>query len=237
MNTLPGPGSNPVLRNFGFFVALTTSILTLITFGIAIMTPPLSGPYCPGDCFEYPYLDIASRWPRDYYWMFPAMALTLFYMLLAACVYEFAPAKKKLFGLIGLAFALLATGTLMIDYFLQVTVIQPSVVRGEGDGISLLTQYNDHGVFIALEEAGYLLMSFSFFSMSAVFSSASHGERFLRWIFSGAFYLVIAVLAIISVIHGTERSYIFEIAVISINWLALAVAGFVLSGIFRKTGT
>lgn len=53
--------------------ALATTVLTIITFGIAIATPPLAGPFCTGECYAYPYLDIASRFPRDYYWMYPAM--------------------------------------------------------------------------------------------------------------------------------------------------------------------
>lgn len=34
-------------------------------------------------------------------------------------------------------------------------------MHGETEGITLLTQYNAHGIFIALEELGYLLMSLS----------------------------------------------------------------------------
>jgi hypothetical protein len=29
-------------------------------------------------------------------------------------------------------------------------------MNGETDGLSILTQYNPHGIFIALEEIGYL---------------------------------------------------------------------------------
>ncbi len=39
-------------------------------------------------------------------------------------------------------------------------------MKGEKEGISLLTQFNPHGIFIALKEVGYLLMSLSFFSLS-----------------------------------------------------------------------
>jgi hypothetical protein len=32
-------------------------------------------------------------------------------------------------------------------------------MKGETDGIALITQYNEHGLFIAMEELGYITMS------------------------------------------------------------------------------
>lgn len=49
---------------FGFWIALATGIATLATFAIAVATPPLSGQLCQQNCFLYPYLDIAERFPR-----------------------------------------------------------------------------------------------------------------------------------------------------------------------------
>lgn len=228
--------ANPFHQRFAVIIALTTSILTIFTFGIAIMTPPLSGPYCVADCFEYPYLDIAERFPRDYLWMFPAIILSLLYLVLSASLYEYAPLTQKIFGRLGLAFAVIATGTLVVNYFVQISVIQPSVIRGETDGISILTQYNDHGLFIALEEIGYILMSLSFLFLAGVFTRGIKGEGFMKWMFIVSFILVILALLIISIIYGTERSYLFEIVVISINWLVLIIGGFVLAGVFRRVG-
>jgi hypothetical protein len=37
------------------------------------------------------------------------------------------------------------------DYFIQLTVVQPSVLQGKVDGLLLWSQYNPHGIFIALE--------------------------------------------------------------------------------------
>jgi hypothetical protein len=60
-------------------ISCLPAVLTIGTFAIAIATPPLAGPLCAGGCFTYPYSDIASRFPRDYYWMYPAMLLNLVY--------------------------------------------------------------------------------------------------------------------------------------------------------------
>src|SRR5688572_12928558 len=74
---LRSPGAD---STFGFWAALGTGVTTLVTFAIAISMPPLSGPLCKEGCFSYPYLDIAARFPRDYFWMFPALLATLLYV-------------------------------------------------------------------------------------------------------------------------------------------------------------
>jgi hypothetical protein len=122
---------------------------------------------------------------------------------------------------------------LVTNYFLQVTVIQPSLLNGESDGILLLTQYNPHGLFIALEEIGLLMMSMSLLFIAFVFSG-SRLESSIRWIMIISFILSIISLIVLSLIHGIHREYHFEVYVISINWLVLIVAGILLSLLFRR---
>ncbi|MCI0714215.1 MAG: hypothetical protein L0154_28930, partial [Chloroflexi bacterium] len=158
-NPVTSTGSPQVVYNLGFYTAIAITILTIITFGIAFLTPPLSGPSCTDSCYEYPYHDIASRFPRDYYWMYPAMVLTLLFVVLLVIIHHYAADNRKVFSQIGLSFGLIAAAALLVDYFVQVSVIPPSLENGETDGIALLTQFNSHGAFIALEEVGYLMMS------------------------------------------------------------------------------
>ena len=75
------------LAQFGYYISLFTAVITIITFGIAICTPPLSGPFCKSGCFEYPYHEIISRFPRDYFWMFPAIILYFSYMVMMISVH------------------------------------------------------------------------------------------------------------------------------------------------------
>lgn len=218
----------------GFYAAILSAILTLVTFGIAFFTPPLSGPYCTGPCFEYPYSDIASRFPRDYFWMYPAILLFLVYFALMVCIHYYAPVEKKVFSHIGLSLALISAAVLIIDYFVQVSVIQPSLVNGETEGIALLTQFNSHGIFIALEDLGYLTMAAAFLFMAPVFSGTNRLEGAIRWIFILSFVLTIIALVIISMQFGIFREYRFEIIAISINWLALVSSAILLSILFRR---
>jgi len=222
------------LTRFSLFTAVTTAAVTLGTFIIAFLTPPLSGPFCQGPCFEYPYTDIASRFPRDYFWMYPAMLISLLFVALMACVYEYADAGKKLFARIGMAFATISAAVLITDYFMQVTMIQPSLLSGEREGIALFTQFNPHGVFIAMEEAGYLLMTIAFLSIAPVFFHKSNLEKALGITFIAGFLLAVLSLVFVTVKHGIMREYVFEVMIISIVWFELIISSVLLSLVFRK---
>ena len=97
----------------------------------------------------------------------------------------------------------------------------------------MLIQYNPHGVFLALEELGYLVMSLSFLFMAPVFANRNRLESAVRWIFVIAFILAIVSLAVISINYGLERQDRFEVAVLSIDWLVLIINGGLLSIVFR----
>lgn len=222
------------IARVGFYAALMTVLLTLVTFTIAFLTPPLGGPYCTSGCFSYPYSDISSRFPRDYYWMYPAILLVLVFYVLMVAIHYFAPTEKKVFSHIGLSFALISTATFVIDYFLQVSIIQPSLLLGETDGIALLSQFNPHGVFIVLEEIGFFMMSLSMLFMAPAFVGSTKTEKAIRWLFVGCFALTAISFTLYSIFYGIYREYRFEVATISINWLTLMVSGILLSIVFRR---
>lgn len=221
-------------NRFGFYSALCTALLTTVTFGFALYAIPISGANCLENCVEYPYLDTAARFPRDFMWMPLAILLVLAYVTLMVSIHAYAPDSKKTFSQAGLSFALMAATMLASVYFIQFSVIPISLMKGETDGLAALIQYNPHGVFIAMEELGYLLMSLSFLFMAPVFAGRGRLERAVRWIFAGAFFLAIAALIAISLIYGLERLDRFEVAVISIDWLVLIVNGILLSILFKR---
>ena len=230
----PSAGMSPAIINrFGYYTSILMTVITLITLVIAFLTPPVSGPYCPGDCIEYPFPGIESRFPRDYFWMYGAIFLNIIFVILVVCIHYFASLEKKIFSQVGLAFAVISASILVTNYFLQVSVIQPSLLKGETDGILLLTQFNSHGVFIALEEIGLLMMSLTFLFIAFVFKG-NRLEKSIRWIFISGFLLAIFSLIVMSVIHGIHREYHFEVWVITINWLVLIVSGILLARLFRR---
>jgi len=218
----------------GFYTAIFITVATVVAFGIAIATPPLSGPFCVGPGFQYPYTDIISRFPRDYLWMYPAILSIMLFVVLMVSIHHYAPQEKRIFTQIGLSFALISATVLIAGYIIQLSVIQPSLLNGETDGIAILTQYNPHGIFIVLEEIGYLMMSVALFCVTPVFLGSGRLESVIRWVFIIGFILTIGALIWVSTLYGIHREYVFEVAVITINWTVLIVAGILLSVVFRK---
>lgn len=219
---------------FGYLAASGTGLTTLVAFGVALATPPLSGPLCRKACVAYPYQDIAERFPRDYYWMFPAMLATLLYVAFMVALHVRAPPAQRPVAQLGLILAAMAAIVLVGDYYVQLAVVQPSVLAGEPDGIALLSQYNSHGAFIALEELGYLLMSLSLVCMTPSLSSSTRLERVAGRVFLAGFVVTVSVLCWVLSSYGNAREYRFEIAVISIDWTALIVGAFVMAVVFRR---
>ena len=218
----------------GLYSAILTALTTLVTFSLAIIAVPNAGAGCRENCFKYPYVSTLSEFPRDYLWMPPAMLLIVVYVTLVVSIHKYAAQHKKIHSQIGLSFALIAAGILLSDYYIQFSVVPISLMNHETDGIALLTQYNPHGIFIVLEELGYLLMSLSFLFLAPVFTNKGRLASVVRWVFIAGFVLTMVFLAVISINYGLDREDRFEIAVISIDWLVLIINGVLLSLVFRS---
>lgn len=221
-------------NQIGWYAALLTTIITLITFGLAIIAVPISGANCREGCITYPYVETIAQFPHDYLWMPPAMLLLLAYVSLMASIHTTAAGNERVYSHISLSFAIIAASILLSTYFLQIAVVPASLLHNETEGIPLLTQYNPHGIFIALEELGYLIMSLSFVFMAPVFAHKSRRETAIRWIFIGGFLATITSLIVIVSTYGLERKDRFEVAVLSINWLVLLLSGYLLQSVLRR---
>jgi hypothetical protein len=226
--------STSTSNRFGYYSAILTTVITVVTFGFAIIAIPISGANCPENCAEYPYLDTVSQFPRDFLWMPLAIGLVLAYVTLMVSIHAYASRQQKIFSQVGLSFALIAAAVLVADYFIQFSVIPMSLINSETEGLAMLIQYNPHGVFLALEEVGYLVMSLSFLFMALVFANKSRLESAVLWIFVIAFILAIVSLVVISINYGLDRQDRFEVAVLSIDWLVLIINGGLLSVVFRR---
>ncbi len=84
------PESSAASNRVGFYAALFTTIITLVTFGFAIVAIPVSGANCLEGCIDYPYLDTLSQFPKDYRWMPLAMLLVLSYLILMVAIQAYA---------------------------------------------------------------------------------------------------------------------------------------------------
>lgn len=231
--TTEEPGTKNLDR-IGAAAAFFTAAAGVITFGFALTAVPISGANCPGNCIDYPYLGTAAQFPKDFIWMPLAILFLLGYLVLSSAIAQKAAAEDKLFAQIGRSLAGLATGTLMVNYYLQFFVIPMSLIAGEMEGIPLLIQYNPHGIFLILEEFGYLVMSLSFLFFAPVLKNGSRLALAAKRIFQGGFGLVALAFLVILILYGLNRQDRFEVIAISVDWLVMIVNGVLLGLVFSK---
>ncbi len=218
----------------GFYSSIILSILTVIAFGFAMTAIPPAGPYCPGNCMEYPFPDILSYYPRDYYWMYLAIFQLFAFVIFIVANHFIANRNNKLFTSLSMSFTLISSTVLLLAYFTQFSVVPVSVMKGESEGIALITQYNEHGLFIAMEELGYITMSVALFFLAFAFSKNTRLERIIRLILFSQLGLTILTFIFYTLKFGIERSYRFEVATITINWTVLIAIGIMVGLHYRK---
>jgi len=219
---------------FGYYSSFLLSILTIVTFGFAMTAIPPAGPYCPDNCMEYPFPDILLYYPRDYYWMYLAVFQLFAFVIFIVTNHFIVNASKKLYTFLSISFTLISSTVLLIAYFTQFSVVPISVMKGETEGIALLTQYNEHGLFIAMEELGYITMSIALFFLAFAFSKNSRAERIIRIILIAQLILTVIAFMFYSIKFGIDRSYLFEVATITINWLVIIIIGIMIGLHYRK---
>jgi hypothetical protein len=217
----------------GFWAAILTAVVTTAFAVVGIATPPRSGPFCASGCVTYPYVDVAQFIPGDYLWLVPGILLAPIFVVLMACIHARAAEPNRIYSRLGLSFAVVYAVVILVDYFLQFTVVVPSLQNGETEGLSLFTQYDPHGLFIALEALGYLTMTVAFLFAAPVFAGGRI-ERAIRGLFVLSF--VLAVAAFIGLALLGRDLIAFEVTVLMIDWIVLIASGTLLSIVFRRAG-
>jgi hypothetical protein len=219
------------------WAAISTATLAAVSLAMAVTTLPRSGPYCRSDCVAYPYIDVAAFVPRDYLWMYPAVLVSLLIIVLVQCVHnQLDPGLRVLSG-IAVSFTAVGAGTLTVDYAIQLTFIQPALLLGETEGLSPWTQYQPHGIFIALETVGYVLLNIAFLALGlALIQTPTTLWRAGGWLFTIAGGLTLALLVFYSAIYRLRLDYRFEVTAILITWLVLIVVPVLLTIAVVRTG-
>lgn len=216
----------------GFWVAILTVIATAAFAVAGVATPARSGPFCATwGCVPPPYTDVAQFIPGDYLWLIPGILLVPVFVVLMAAVHAWAAEPVRLYTRVALAFATAYAVVIGVDYFVQLAVVVPSLEAGETASLSLFTQYNPHGLFVAGEAIGYLAMSIALLFAAPVFAGPGI-ERAIRWLFVGGFVLAVAAFIGLWIIRGDLIA--FEVSVLSINWIVLAASGVLVSVVFRR---
>ena len=226
-------GSHGATMRLGFWAAVLTVGIAAVFAALAIPTPARSGPFCVTGCVAYPYIDVAQFIPGDYLWLVPGILLAPTVVVLMACIHACADEARKTWSRIGLSFAVLYAVVILMDYVLQLAVVVPSLQAGETDGLSLFTQYDPHGIFIALEALGYAMLTAALLFAAPVFIGG-RVERVIRGLFSLSF--VLAVVAFVGLALLGHDLVAFEVTVLLITWTVLISSGALLSVVFRRAG-
>ncbi len=232
-DTLDRHRPEPLACRLGLWSAVATAVASGAALALALFAIPISGAYCPHGCVTYPYLDTLARYPRDFAWMPLAMLAVLGYLVLASSLHGWTEGSRRALSQIGLVLAAISAAILVTDYYLQLSVVPTSLRNAETDGLALLIQYNPQGIFIALEELGYMAMSVSFLFFAAALPRGSRLEKAARWTFLVGFGLSLLSVVIFGMAYGMERQDRLEVAILSIDWLVWIVNGIMLSLVFR----
>jgi hypothetical protein len=242
MTTRSGPdgagesaGATFRATRLALWAAILTVVDTVLFAVVAVATPARSGPFCGNiwPCVPAPYTAVAQFIPGDYWWLIPGIGLVPLFLVLSASIHAYALEPMRIFSRIGLAFAVAYAVVIGVDYFVQFAVVIPSLQSGEIEGLSLFTQYNPHGLFIAGEALGYLAMSLALLFAAPAFAGGRI-ERAIRWLFVAGFVLAVAAFIGFWLVGGDLVA--FEVSVLSINWIVLIVAAALLAILFRRAG-
>jgi hypothetical protein len=110
--------------------------------------------------------------------MIPGFLVVLPFLPMMAAIHYTVARDRKVFTLIGVAFASLAVGMLGFQYYSQVTVVNYNIAAGDEPALGLFVLGNPHSFFWVLEVLGY-----GFMSLSTLFAAFAFTEGYLaRWI-------------------------------------------------------
>lgn len=226
-----------LVTRFGLWLSILAGAAALAAFAIAITTAPArSGPFCLVEsCITYPYTDAAAFVPIEYLWMYPAALMAPLFVMVVISVQSLLAPERRPLTRFAAFFGAVSAIVLAVNYFIQFTVVEPSLLKGETEGLSLFSQYNPHGVFIALEDLGFLSLGISFLFAGTAVGSGSAVARAIRVICVVAAVMDIGALVVLGLIFGSELEYRFEVAAILIDWVAMIPIGILFAIFFVQS--
>lgn len=236
----PVPRAGRAESWLGWWAAILTTgaaVGAWVTVLVVPGAPPRSGPNCTatdGSCLTYPYTQASAFVPNDFVWMVPAFLLGPLLVVVLAGLLHDVPAPRRLPARIAQTSAVVAAAILTVDYYVQFTTVQASLVRGEVDaGLSLLSQYNPHGLFVAMEDLGYATMLVAFLFSARAIDGDSRPARALRWVLGVSGTLGVVMFVALVAVLGRDLEYWFEITGLALSWITLIPAGVLAAVILR----
>jgi hypothetical protein len=160
-------------------------------------------------------------------WVIPCVLLTLTFPVLMAAVYLHAPAERKIWGLLGLVFALIYGAILGMNYWIMQAVVSPGLAAGRWDGLDLFVIGSPNSIAFSLEGFGYFLMGLSMLFAGFVFS----GGKLERWIRG---LLLINGIQVLAVVAGMLGIWVVTMISLLVWCLSFPVVSVLLAVLFRR---
>lgn len=205
------------------FMTLTAAAALALAMTLA---PPRSGPNClTEECITYPYTDIAAYLSTDYWWMYPAALLPLALVVALVSLRDAVPAGRRSALWLATLSAVAASIVLGVAYAVQLMVVRPSLAKGEAEALVLWSQYNPHGLFIALENVGYFLSCLALLTMAWLFPGAGGRDKALRWWCGTCGAIGVLGLPVLALVLRFDMEYQYEVLSLLAAWIGLLVLG------------
>jgi hypothetical protein len=134
-----------VVGRLGFWSAVLSTIFS-VAFNVAAIVERLGV--------------LATPWDRVGL-MAPSLFLALSFVVMMVCVHAYVPEERQVWTHAGLAFAIIYAVLVSIVYFVQLTVVLPRVLEGEGESVGVLLFTSFDSFMYALDVLGYGVMSLS----------------------------------------------------------------------------
>jgi hypothetical protein len=218
-------GSLDNTRRLGFWSAILTAVSAAAFFGMGLF----GSSYTEG--IKYPYVLTTIR-PLDYVVWGPAFILALAVVVLISCIHRQTPEDRKIFSQTALCFAVAYATLSTSDFFIQWTVVLPSILNNETVNLALFSIYNPHGIPIAVESLGYLLLNTALLFVVPVIDKRGRSERAIRWLFITGFILVVGAFGTLSLLG--YPIVVFEVVAVTVNVAILIASGVLFSRLFRR---
>jgi hypothetical protein len=158
----------------------------------------------------------------------PSLLLAPALLVLMVCVHDRAPDHQQLWSRLGLTFGGLYAALVSTVYVVELTVVEPLIVRGETDRAGLLT-IDPGGVLNAIDGLGYIFLCMALLSLAPLFAG-TRVQRWIRWFLltNGAAMLPIALT------YFVDRAFLLLAAPLWV--IAMPTVTLLLAVWFRRGG-
>jgi hypothetical protein len=128
--------------------------------------------------------------------LIPSLLLAPSFVLLMLCVHYYAPESKKVWSHAGVIFATIYAVMVSINYYVQLSLVVPHLMRGETESIRLFLFTPFDSFIYSVDVLGYSFMSLSTLFAAFVFTGTGLERTARRFLIANGFLIPFLLLQI-----------------------------------------